>query len=134
MPSPVRFVQLPENRSAFQAVMSLASEEQSPLLFLHGPPGSGKSHLVQALVEQFTQLEGERTAQVLSAAELGRALMQPPQMRLPFSKEAIACDLLVLEDVQHLPPDASDEIAHILDRRARRSRPTLVTSSRGPAE
>lgn len=129
-----RFVQLPENRSAYQAVVRLAAAEEVPLLFLHGPPGSGKSHLANALIEHFTQLDGTRTAQVMSAAELGRALMQSPQDRFPFSKEAIGCDLLVLEDVQHLPPGAAEEITHILDRRQRRSRPTLVTSSRGPAE
>jgi chromosomal replication initiator protein len=128
------FIQLPENRSAYQAVMSLVAAAELPLLFLHGPPGSGKSHLANALVEHFTQLDGSRTAQVMSAAELGRALMQSPQDRLPFSKEAIGCDLLVLEDVQHLPAGAAEEIAHILDRRQRRSRPTLVTSGCGPAE
>lgn len=129
-----RFVQLPENRSAFQAVVRLASTSESPLVFLHGPPGSGKSHLIHALVEQFTQTDATKTAQVLAAAEVGRSLMQQPLERRAVSREAIGCDLLAIEDIQHLQLGAGDEIAHILDRRMARRKPTAITGVRGPAE
>src|SRR5262245_53599100 len=71
-----RFVQLPENRSAHQAVVQVGSTAEVPFLFLHGPPGSGKSHLVRTLVENVTQIDPTKTAQVLPAAEIGRALIQ----------------------------------------------------------
>ena len=129
-----RFVQLPENRSAYQAVLRFAAASEVPLLLLHGPPGSGKSHLIRALIEQVTQVDATKTAQVLSAAEVGRALMQPPLERQAVIREAIACDLLVIEDIQHLQPRAGDEIAHILDRRLARRRATVITAIRGPAE
>jgi len=133
-----RFVPLPENRSAHQAVDRLAEAAARgadiPLLCLHGPPGSGKSHLVGTLIEQVAQGEPPRTAQVLAAAELGRDLLQPPIQRRAVAREAVGCDLLVIEDIQHLPPAAGDELAGILDRRQARRRVTVVTAVRGPAE
>ena len=128
------FIQLPENRSAFQATNSLVEATESPLLFLHGPPGSGKSHLVNALVDRFTQADSSRTAQVHAAGELGRGLMMLQLERRPLIKEAIACDLLVVEDLQHLQDAAGDELAYILDRRQARRKPGLLTAVRGPAE
>src|SRR5437588_817580 len=51
-----RFVTVPESRSAFMAardvVDRLASGSEGagpPLVYLHGPPGSGKTYLVTAL-------------------------------------------------------------------------------------
>jgi chromosomal replication initiator protein len=133
-----RFVQLPENRSAHQAVDRLAEAVRRgadvPLLCLHGPPGSGKSHLVRTLVESVATCEPPRTAQVLAAAELGRDLLQLPMERRVVVREAVGCDLLVIEDVQHLPPASGDELAGILDRRQARRRATMVTAVRGPAE
>src|SRR5947209_15921455 len=80
-----RFVTLPENRSALRAVRRLArrlllpdSRKPSPSLFLHGPPGSGKSHLANGLVEQVAAAPAGLTAQVIAAVDLGRLLIEPP--------------------------------------------------------
>ena len=128
------FVQLPENRSAYAAMKRLGSGANLPLLVLHGPPGSGKSHLVQSFAVHVTQSDPAKTIQVHPAAELGRALLRPALERREVSRDAIACDLLVIEDLQHLPVAAGDAIAHILDRRQARRRPTVVTAVRGPAD
>src|SRR5262245_48309895 len=128
------FLQLPENRSAFAAIKRLASSSNLPLLVLHGPPGAGKSHLVEALVNQVTQADPATTVRTLAAAELGRSLLQPALERREISRDAIACDMLVIEDLQHLKAAAGDAVAHILDRRQSRRRPTLVTAVRGPGE
>src|SRR4029453_11961108 len=102
-----RFVPLPENRSAREAVGRLAAAAaeaaEFPLLLVHGQPGSGKSHLGTALVERVARVEPPRTAQTFAAAELGRDLLQPPIERRQVFREAAGCDLLVVEDVQHLP-------------------------------
>jgi chromosomal replication initiator protein len=131
-----RFVPLPEHRSAWQAVDRLAKAvargADFPLLYLNGPPGSGKSHLANSLIERIAQ--GERSAQTLAAAELGRELLMPPMERRETSREAVGSDLLVIEDVQHLPPAAGGALAAIIDRRQARRRATVVTAVRGPAE
>src|SRR5262245_20209301 len=110
-----RFVALPENRSAAEAVGRLAGPADPALLFVHGPPGSGKSHLASTLIERVAQAQPPRTAQTFAAAELGRTLTQPIVERRETTREAVGCDVLVLEDVQHLPPAAGDELAAILD-------------------
>jgi chromosomal replication initiator protein len=133
-----RFVPLAENRSALRAVEQLAAAAAQgadfPLLFLHGPPGSGKSHLAAGLIERVTQSSPAKTAQTVAAAEFGRAVLQRPQDRQPVLREATGVDLLVIEDVQHLPPAAGDEVAYVLDRRQARRTPTLITASCGPVE
>src|SRR5262245_3405535 len=133
-----RFVQLPENRAAHRAVEHLAVAAargiDSPLLFLHGPPGSGKSHLAGGLIERMTRTDSAKTAVTVAAAEFGRALLQPAPMRRDVTREALDCDLLVIEDVQHLPEAASDELAAVLDRRQSRHKGTLVTAARSPAD
>src|SRR4051794_37362344 len=48
-----RFVPLPENRSALLAVQRLADGDGVHAAYLHGPSGSGKSHLARLLVELF---------------------------------------------------------------------------------
>lgn len=138
MPPATRFVALPENRSAQQAVGHLAAAVaggvECPLLVLHGPPGAGKSHLASELVERVAHVEPPRTAQTAAAAELGRDLLQPPVARREIIREVVGCDLFVVEDLQHLPPAAAEELAAILDRRQARRRATLITALRGPAD
>jgi chromosomal replication initiator protein len=133
-----RFVPLPENRAALRAIAQLAEavvrDVDSPLHFLHGPPGCGKSLLVAGLIERVTLGESARTAQTAAAAEFGRALLQAPLERSAAAREALDCDLLVVEDAQHLPLAASDELGSILDRRLARRKTVVVTASRSPAE
>jgi len=133
-----RFVQLPENRAAHRAVEQLAVAAargiDSPLLFLHGPPGSGKSHLAGGMIERLTLTDSAKTAATVAAAEFGRALLQPAPVRRDVVREALDCDLLVIEDVQHLPAASSDELAAVLDRRQSRHKATMVTAVRSPAD
>jgi len=133
-----RFVPLPENRAAFRAIAQLAEaiarDIDSPLHFLHGPPGCGKSHLIAGLIERVSEGESAKTAISVAAAEFGRALLLPPLDRAAAARDALDCDLLVVEDAQHLPLAASDELASVLDRRLARRKTVVVTASRSAAE
>ena len=133
-----RFVQLSENRAALRATEQLATavarDIDSPLLFVHGPPGSGKSHLARGLIERIAQGSAAKTAQTVTAAEFGRALLQLHVDRRPVIREATGCDLLVVEDVQHCPVAADDELATLLDRRLARRKAVVVTAARSPAQ
>ena len=89
------FVATPETRLACRAVRRLAAglragrppRSANPLV-LHGPPGSGKSHLAGGLVAAVTADSQSRTARVVAAADLAT---ETPD-------EALACDLLIVED------------------------------------
>src|SRR5277367_5336793 len=89
------FVATPETRLALQAVRRLAAglragkplRSDNPLV-LHGPPGSGKSHLAAGLAAAVTAERSSRTARVLAAADFAT---EPPD-------ETLACDLLIVED------------------------------------
>jgi chromosomal replication initiator protein len=100
-------------------------------LFLHGPPGSGKSHLAAGLVAEVAAATPARTARLLSAADftLGADTPEAPN---PLAGAA-ACDLLIVEDLQHLPVRSADILARHVDQRLPRRLPLVVTATVGPA-
>jgi chromosomal replication initiator protein len=124
------FVSTPETYLAVQAVRRFAAALKAdkppragnPLL-LHGPPGSGKSHLAAGLVADVTAEHPTRTARVLAAADFAT---EPPD-------ETLACDLLIVEDLQHLPAKAADPLARLMDYRLARRLPIVMTATAGPA-
>src|SRR5882724_8515693 len=72
------FLALPENRSALRAARALAQQlvagKRSPVtpLVLHGPPGTGKSHLTAALLRSTADGPAVVTAQNVSVGDLAR--------------------------------------------------------------
>jgi chromosomal replication initiator protein len=124
------FVATPETRLAVQAVRRLAAglrtgkppRSDNPLV-LHGPPGSGKSHLAAGLVAAMTADRSSRTARILAAADFAT---EPPD-------ETLACDLLIIEDLQHLPIRAADALVRVVDFRFPRRLPLVITASTGPS-
>src|SRR5439155_10629946 len=72
-----RYVQTPENRSALLAVRDVAacicsgkSRRATNPLYLHGPAGTGKTHLVAALVDEVTRHSPQLIVTVWSAGDL----------------------------------------------------------------
>ncbi len=144
-----RFITSQENRSAFLAVQDLVhniasgKSQRSPSpLFLHGPPGTGKSHLASGLVKELAGSTG-LTIHCGSAADF----REPTHPRLDTKKLAASesahmpvsvvessqqCDLLVVEDLQHLPPAAHEAFVQIVDYRQAHQRPMVFTASVGP--
>jgi chromosomal replication initiator protein len=152
-----RFVAAPENRSALVAVQELAelicagksSRAVSPLV-LHGPAGTGKTHLVTALVERVIGHAPSLSVRVLSAREVAvpgeaAAVYVPGNLfggLAVDSKEpggevadtARDCDLLVVEDLQHLPLRGVEAVVGLIDDRAARRRPSVFTALVGPRD
>ncbi len=146
-------VPLPENRSALAAARELLDAFQQaipllPLLFLHGPSGVGKSLLVHSLAEALPL----RNVCLLTGGAFPLPNMidedpfptpgspklpapsddEEPDDAWPRLKEARKADLLIVEDLQHLPLRAGDAFVNLLDRRQRRQLPTVATALVGP--
>jgi chromosomal replication initiator protein len=135
------WVSTPENRSARAAVQWLADavftgrlrHEPNPLV-LHGPAGTGKTHLVTALAGHVLQRRPDLTCTLLPAAECGD-LLRPAGDRNGPEPDAIDwhSDLLIVEDLQHLPARSAEALIGVLDGRSARREPTVLTASVGPA-
>lgn len=134
-----RWIQTPENQSATLAARTVADQPVSPscslpLLFLHGPPGVGKSHLTGALVARFIATQPDRTAVVLTSDDFNTAARPddetPAETSPPDASRA--CDLAVVEDVQRLSAGGARVLGAWLDHRLARQRPTVFTATVGP--
>ncbi len=120
---------LPENRGARQAVERVRDcvcnqgpqRAINPLL-LHGPPGTGKSHLVGDLLADVVRLQP------------GLAVAQVPAAELDEEQQALRkVALVVIEDLQHLPARSVEGLVQLIDRSLARQRQLVFTASAGPA-
>src|SRR6516225_3932149 len=100
------WVSLPENRAARAAmervvdcVCSHASARTHNPLFLHGPAGSGKTHLLNDLIAEATRRVPELSVSLLSAGDF-EAFLHPesPGTDLAAARQA---QLVAVEDLQH---------------------------------
>lgn len=100
-------------------------------LFLHGPAGCGKTHLISALVTEATSGQGDLTVSVLAAGDFLSAGHQEDE--LPTAIESARnADLLVLEDLHGLPGRAAGMVSALLDHCLAHARPVVLTANEGP--
>jgi chromosomal replication initiator protein len=120
-----RFVPLPENRSALAAVQDLAEAvvhgRSGGALLLHGPPGTGKSHLMCSLAGDVVRRRPDVTMQRLSAAD-------------ESVEECLESDsdLVILEDLQHLPARSANALTEAWDRRQAQEQALVCTATGSP--
>jgi len=131
-------VPVPENRVALAAIERLAgwfgagclTPPVEPL-FLHGPPGAGKSHLVAALAAEVRRQAPGTSFALLNGGDF-RSSWQGAHEGAPLREDAVTADLLLLEDLQHFPPQAAETLTQLLDERKEHDRPTVVTATVSP--
>lgn len=128
------FLVLAENRFAARAaravcraVLAKKRPAANPLV-LHGPPGTGKSRLLAALAAHLAAAPDGTTVQLVSVGDRARS----PDESLS-DNDLFECDVLALEDLQHLTDRTASAACDLIDRRAARRRATVATASTGPA-
>jgi chromosomal replication initiator protein len=136
------WLSLPENRSARAAIERVAQAVRrrkprlahNPLV-LHGPAGTGKTHLVNALVADVTKAVPDLVAAVVSAREFSASERNGlDSSGSPNAPENTgAADLIVVEDLQYLPRAATEALVQFVDQCRARERQLLVTAAVGPA-
>lgn len=123
-----RFVSVPENHSALSATRQVAEcvasrnyDPASNPLFLHGPPGTGKTFLVTALVEEVTRRAPDLVVAHLTAGDWKEwPSGKPSNEAAALLQTARTGDLLLVEDLQHLSPRAVEPLVQVLDYRLAR--------------
>jgi chromosomal replication initiator protein len=134
-----RWIALPENRLARAAVDRVADAVSAGRaapglnpLFLHGPSGTGKSHLASALIAAVIGRAPDRIAFQRSAGDLipPRFDDRPADDDLAAARNA---DLLLIDDLHHLPERGIETFVHLLDRGLGRGQQWVVTAVEGPA-
>jgi chromosomal replication initiator protein len=113
-------------------------------LFLHGPAGTGKSHLVSALVNEVTRRAPQLVVRLLAASDLAEGGISPFGNDSADATEAEKCqstwdyessslgDLLIVEDLQHLPTRAAETFVQGMDYLHARQCPMVFTALAGP--
>lgn len=107
-------------------------------LYLYGASGVGKTHLALGLVRYWQARRGEHTAWYTTAADFRHFwnIAVKQQAEQLFRAEHRGRDLIVIEDLQHLPADRSvlQELRYTLDDYAEREALVVLTSRIGVCE
>jgi chromosomal replication initiator protein len=122
-----------------EQLCSRRTSTRSPVL-LHGPAGTGKTHLVHALVAEVTRRCSDLVVAILSAGDLDHPAQRPERAgespRVASAETALEAaqesDLIILEDIHHLPAQATEACVQLLDVAWARQRQVVTTSLVGP--
>jgi chromosomal replication initiator protein len=137
------FVAGPENRLLASAISRLIptlqpSSFDSPQLPLavfaiHGPAGTGKTHLARGLVQTWQEHCGSESAEFFAASDFRHLLIDAIKNKTvaEFRQRVRRRALLVIDDVDHLPRDEylQQELRSTLDAVEEHSSTLVVTSS-----
>jgi chromosomal replication initiator protein len=133
-----RFVIGPGNRLAHAsalAVAELPGEAYNPL-FLHGPPGLGKSHLIAAIREYMTRNHPELTVHHTTAERFTNEFVTALRRSGPeaFKTRYRELDALLIDDVQFLEGKAqtAEEFFHTFNALHAAGKQVVLSSDRPP--
>jgi chromosomal replication initiator protein len=126
-----RWISTPENRSALLAVQRVADclgarRQRRAInpLFVHGPAGTGKTHLTSALVREATTRRPDVVVAVLSPGD------EPED----DAGTGPLPDLLILEDMQHLAAAKAEAWVRRFDDGLVREQQLVFTATVGPRD
>jgi chromosomal replication initiator protein len=98
------YQELPESRAARAAIVRLVEDEGLPLVYLVGPAGSGKSHLVHELTVRWKLAHPRAVVTRFDAGQYAAELAEASDAEAvpAFQARTRQGELFIVEDVQHL--------------------------------
>ena len=133
-----RFVIGPGNRLAHAAALAVAElpgEAYNPL-FLHGPPGLGKTHLLGAIVSYLEGQRPELTVHYTTAERFTSEFVTALRLDGPerFKERYRNVDALLIDDVQVLEgkPHTEEEFVHTFNALHAAGKQIVLSSDRPP--
>ena len=128
------------NRLAHQCASEfaqLSSPSFNPL-FLHGTVGTGKTHLLHAIGQQFQMQHPEARILALSTEQFAHRFVCALRDKTPiaFKEQLRSVDLLLVDDVQFLAGKSGieQEFLHTLNDLITKGRRIAVTADRAPGD
>jgi chromosomal replication initiator protein len=133
-----RFVIGPGNRMAHAAALAVAElpgEGYNPL-FLHGPPGLGKTHLLGAIVNYLSDQRGDLTVHYTTAERFTSEFVTALRLDGPerFKERYRNVDALLIDDVQVIEgkPKTEEEFVHTFNALHGAGKQIVLSSDRPP--
>jgi chromosomal replication initiator protein len=121
--------------SACQAILQSPGETYNPL-FIYGPAGVGKTHLMQAVAQEMLKQNPSAKVRYLSAERfMSETLMAISDDRIMDVRRAFGqLDLLVLDDVQYLGESkiSQEELIHVFNNLHQANHQLLLAADRSP--
>jgi chromosomal replication initiator protein len=123
--------------AAALAVAELPSQAYNPL-FLHGPPGVGKTHLLHAIGDYVTRYGAGMQVRYATIEEFTSEFVEALRERRTagFKQSFRGADVVLIDDVQFLAGRAKtrEEFFHTFNVLLDSGRQLVMTSDRGPEE
>ena len=123
--------------AAALAVAELPSQAYNPL-FLHGPPGVGKTHLLHAIGDYIARYGAGMQIRYATIEEFTSEFVESLRERRTggFKKSFRGADVVLIDDVQFLAGRAKtrEEFFHTFNVLLDSGRQLVMTSDRGPEE
>lgn len=121
--------------SACQAVTKSLGDTYNPL-FVYGPPGVGKTHLVQAVAQEVLRMDPNRKVRYVSAERLMSEVIAAisDDNVLTARQHFSDLDLLIVDDVQYLTQSQSsqEELSHIFNNMQQAGHQLILACDRPP--
>ncbi len=129
------------NRLAYEAAMAIAEacpKAAFPMLYLHGGPGVGKSHLLQAIAHRLMERRPRGDLLLWSSEMFMSHLLEAMRVRDidRFRSVLGKADIFLLEHIELFAGKEAtqEELVRSIDLLQRKGTPIVITSLRAPGE
>lgn len=135
-----RFIVGPSNRFAHAAAVAVANkpaEAYNPL-FIHGPSGLGKTHLLYAIAGEINRLHPDFNIVYIKGDQFTNELIASLQdgQRVEFRNKYRTADLFLVDDIQFIAGKEStqEEFFHTFNTLYENHKQIVLTSDRPPSD